>query len=158
MTARTRQAIGMLAALLLGAVGYLLLGGGPDSATLREDVEVDWEIPVAPSGELSAADEVWNLRAPWGERPANVDAGDAEPAPPPPRLVGVVAEAGAFHAVFIIEGAGETRVKAGDRLPGGGRVIAVSRFQVTWTDGQGTRHEQELLADPLPPAATDGSP
>lgn len=150
----------MAAALALGATGHALLGDGPGSATAGHLVAVDWTSPAVPSQELSAADAVWEGRTPWGERPATA-AGDGEPEIPPLMLVGVVAESDGSRAVFIVPGQGEVQAKAGDSLPDGGRVTAVTPFLVSWTDGGGTQHEQALLADlraPLPAAEPTGNP
>ncbi len=146
-----RRALVPVAALVLGGLAFLALGPGPDPESVGAQVHVDWRLPAAPARELGAADKVWTKNAPWGGRPAKAAAGqDAKPAPPPLLPVGVVATAGGFRAVFIAAGGPETRAKAGDTLPDGGRVTKVSRFHVSWIDGQGTKHEQELLADPLP--------
>lgn len=142
-----RRAWLIAAALLLGGLAFLGLGDGPGSQAGTVPTHVDWRLPAAPAQELAAADGVWVARAPWGAPPKPVD---AIPPPPPPIPVGVVASGKAFRAVFVTLGGPEVRVKAGDALPDGGRVTAVSRFHVSWIDGQGTKHEQELLADPLP--------
>lgn len=143
-----RRAALLVAAWLLGGLAFLALGAGPGTRTGAPGAHVDWRLPAAPAQELAAADEVWTLRAPWGAPAKPADA--APPPPPPPVPVGVVASGGVFRAVFVTPGGPEVRVKAGDALPDGGRVTAVSRFHVSWIDGQGAKHEQELLADPLP--------
>ncbi|MDQ2702906.1 MAG: hypothetical protein M3Y70_08900 [Pseudomonadota bacterium] len=150
MMAWPRSVILPCAALAIGGLAFLLLGPGPGPQSASGLAHVDWQLPDPPARELDAPDKVWTGRAPWGGGAARPGA-DAEPPPPPPLVpVGVVASGQGFRAVFIAAGGPEVRVKAGDTLPDGGQVTAVSRFHVSWIDGQGTKHEQELLADPLP--------
>jgi hypothetical protein len=135
-------------ALLLGGGAFVLLGDGPGSQAGAHQGGGGWSLPAAPSRELAGPDGVWASRAPWGRPEA--ERTEAAPPPPPWRPVGVVANGRTFRAVFVTPGNPETVAGAGDKLPDGGRVLAVSRFHVTWTDGQGNKREQELLADPLP--------
>lgn len=159
MSGILKPLLGMAAAFLLGALAWWLVGPGPDRAASRPGLHVDWQLPDVEKQELAAADAVWKQRAPWGSQAGATGAGEAEPAPPPPSTpVGVVAAGKGFRAVFVTPGADEVQVKAGDRLPDGGRVIAVSRFRIGWIDAQGTKHEQELLSDPLLSVPTASSP
>src|SRR5690606_34400005 len=113
---------------------------------------LEWTLPEPLVRELEAADAVWSMRTPWGAA-SSPEAGAAEAAAPVPVLVGVVAEGGEFRAVFVLQGTGEVQARVGDVLPDASKVTAVSRFRVEWTDAQGNQHEQELLANPLPPAS-----
>lgn len=158
MTPWTRRGLWMAAAFAIGAAGYAVLGDGPGTASAGRGVAVDWDLPDVQSQELSATDEVWDVRTPWGARPATA-AGEGEPDTPPLMLVGVVAEAGGSRAVFIVPGQGEVQAKAGDPLPDGGQVTGVTPFLVSWTDGDGTQHEQALLADlRAPPPGAEPTP
>ncbi len=151
MTPVARRILLAVSSVVLGAAAFLAFGPKPGAGTARDAAGVDWALPSPAAVELAAADEVWMSRAPWGAPPASAD---AEPPPPPPPVpVGIVASGGQFRALFVVPGGLETRAGAGDALPDGGRVLKVSRFRVTWVDGQGTQHEQELLADPLPQVA-----
>lgn len=156
MTLRPRIAIALLAPLAAGAVGFMLLGNGPGQAPADFGREVDWVLPSPDARELQGADEVWSTQVPWGARQVSAGSPEVPDAAPPPMLVGVVAANGGFRAVFLLPQGGEARFAPGESLPGGGRVDEVTRFVVRWTDARGTQHEQELLADPLPPA-TGGS-
>lgn len=152
MTRTLRRILLALVALALGAAAFLAFGHKPGAGATQAAAGVDWSLPSPAAVELAAADEVWMSRAPWGAPPGSTN---AEPPPPPPPVpVGIVASGGKFRALFVVPGGAETRAGAGDALPDGGRVLEVSRFRVTWVDGQGTKHEQELLADPLPQVAT----
>ena len=151
MTPWLRSLLLLLSAVAIGAAAFLAFGHKPGAGTAQGAAGVDWTLPSPAAVELAAADEVWMSRAPWG---APARSADAEPAPPPaPVPVGVVASGKQLRAVFVVPGGPETRAGAGDALPDGGRVLKVSRFHVSWVDGQGTQHEQELLADPLPQVA-----
>jgi len=151
MTAVRRQLLLALAALAIGVAAFLAFGRKPAAGTGPAGAGVDWTLPSPAAVELAAADEVWLSRAPWGAPPPSADA--APPPPPPPVPVGVVASGKVLRAIFVVPGGPGIRAGAGDALPDGGRVLKVSRFHVTWVDGQGTKHEQELLADPLPQVA-----
>ena len=59
----------------------------------------------------------------------------------------------ALLAVFLAPDGTTTRLRAGEDIPGGGRVDAVTETNVSWTDPRGGRHEQRLLVDPLPTQA-----
>lgn len=157
MTPWARRGAWMAAAIALGVAGYAVLGDGPGSASDRGVVAVDWDLPDVPSRELPATDAVWELRTPWGARPATA-AGEGEPEMPPLMLVGVVAAAEGARAVFILPGQGEVQAKAGDPLPDGGQVNEVTPFLVAWTDRDGTRHEQALLANPGAPLSGAEAP
>lgn len=149
-----RRGLGVAVACMAGALAYLTLGDGPHTATARAPAPVDWRLPTPVASDPARADIVWAERAPWGAPPKPKE--ELPPPPPPPVPVGVVAVGRGFQAVFVVPGAAEVRVGAGDALPGGGRVVAVERFHVKWTDPQGELHERELLSDPLPPLDANG--
>lgn len=154
-----RPMLGMAAAFLLGALAWWQAGSGPEGAASRPALRVNWQLRAVEKQDLAAVDAVWKERAPWGAPAGATASGEAEPAPPPPSIpVGVVVVGRGFRAVFVTPGADEVRVRAGDRLPDGGRVTAVSRFRIDWIDAQGTKHEQELLSDPLLSVPTASSP
>ena len=139
--------------LLAGALGYLLLGAGPRSNPARDVAQAGWALPAEPAHDLAAADTLWTQRAPWG---AAANAATGATAAPAPVLVGVVVERGRYEALFAVAGAPLLRVRAGDALPGGGRVTAITHNRVSWTDPAGQPRQRELLVEPreapVPPA------
>lgn len=150
MSAGLRIILGMVLAAALG--GLLAFRGGlPRTDAPRNGARAEWSLPAPAKPALASADRIWEERAPWGAPPPPPP--PPEPPPPPPPVPVGIAGAGkrGLHAIFVVPGTtGELRVRPGGRLPDGGRVLSVTRFRVVWRDGGGTRHEQELLADPLP--------
>lgn len=140
-----RRGAWMAGALALGAACQLMFGDDPGAGAAVAQGAVDWSLPDAPSADLTAFDETWSRRTPWGAASATAN-GEGEPEEPPLMLVGVIAGAGEHRAVFIQAGLGEVQAKAGDPLPGGGSVSEVTPFLVAWTDGDGIQHEQTLLS------------
>jgi len=156
MSAWMRAGAGMLVAAALGAL-LAYRSGLPrtdDSGAVRQPA---WRLPQGGTPALKAPDLVWAERAPWGAPPPP-PVPPPPPPPPPPMPVGVIASGPRhFQALFVVPGQPlEHRVRAGGRLPDGGRVLSVTRFRVVWRDGKGERHEQELLADPLPLTGAGG--
>ncbi len=138
--------------VLAGALLFALAGTVPSRLDRAGASASGWALPGLPD-RSAAADEaasVWTERRPWGGAPAE-DAGAA--AVPVPVPVAIVSTRSGHEAVFVIPGAGEIRARAGDSLPDGGRVEQVDALSVAWTDGQGQRQEQRLLADPPRPLA-----
>lgn len=147
MKAWAKRAWATAAAFAAGGVAFLALGTQPDPGAPVADAHVDWRLPAREKQELAKPDAVWNDRAPWGAPKAP----EAAPPPPPPYLpVGVLATGRAWQAVFVASGQPEVQVKAGSRLPDGGKVTEVSRTRVAWTDREGNKREHEWLTDPLP--------
>lgn len=141
------------AALVLGALGYLLLGNGPADSARRGDVETAWSLPASPAVDLAAAQALWAERAPWGAAAS----GKVEEPPPPQALpVGVVVQPDGLEALFALPGEIPVAVREGGALPGGGQLESVSRTEVTWTDASGQSRTHELFVDPLPTQATGG--
>lgn len=143
-----RRALPVAGPLLAGALGYLLLGAGPRSNVARNMPPADWALPTEPVLDLVAADGIWAQRMPWG---AAASAGPGGQPAPAAVLVGVIVERGDIHALFAVSGAPILEVREGDALPGGGRVTAISRNQVTWTDSVGQAQQRELLVAPREP-------
>jgi hypothetical protein len=147
MTPWTRRAWTTVAAFALGGLACLAAGARPDVGAAAADSHVDWRLPAPPEQELAGPDAVWKDRAPWGAAPVAKDA----PPPPPPYLpVGVLATGRSWQAIFVAAGQPEVQLKPGDALPDGGKVTAVSRTRVAWTDREGRKREHQLLTDPLP--------
>lgn len=143
----TRGAWTMAAAFVAGGLGFLAFGAGPGFGPGGPAAHVDWRLPAKETQELAKPDEVWKDRAPWGAQAPE----GAPPPPPPPYLpVGVLASGRSWEAIFVAAGQPEVQVKPGDALPDGGKVTAVSRARIAWTDREGTKREHELLTDPLP--------
>lgn len=146
MTAWSRRCLLVLACAVAGAIGFAFAGSRPDPGEGAGSGRVDWSLPTGARMELAAADGVWKTRPPWGALPA-----DASAAPAPRYVpVGIVGAGASLYAVFAAPGLPEAHVRAGDRLPDGGRVTRISRLHLSWIDAQGDKHEHELLADPLP--------
>lgn len=142
-----RRVLPFVGPLLVGALGYLLLGTGPRSNAVRNPVPAQWALPADPAFDLPAADALWAQRAPWGAA-ANAAAQQEAPAPV---LVGVIVERGLYEALFAVAGAPLHRARVGDPLPGGGLVTSITRTRVSWNDAAGRPHERELLAAPREP-------
>lgn len=136
-------------ALACGAMASLLFGYGPQRVESGPAPEDAWSLPDTDPAGSGRADAVWEQRQPWGAppAPAAAEAGMPEPVAIP---VGTAVVAGKLLAVFLSPDGSVVRLKPGDAISSGGRVDAVTRFHVAWTDARGTKHEQELLADPLP--------
>jgi hypothetical protein len=140
---------GLAAGLACGALAWIAFGQGPRPDANGRGGDEAWALPADAALELAPADAVWNRRFPWGAPPPPPDAAPA--APEPMAIpVGTARADGRLMAVFVVPDGSTVRLKPGDALPGGGRLDAVTQFHVTWTDARGTKHEQELLADPLP--------
>lgn len=155
MTHVGRSILGVVLVLVVGAAAQRLLGGRPESGPVHAGVDEAWAIPPAPVPDMEPAEAVWVTRGPWGLPPKPA----TEPPPPPPPApvpVGVAAVRGGFEALFFVPGSGEVRLKAGATLPGGGRVVSVSRFRVGWVDRDGDEQEHELFGDPLPQVSPTG--
>lgn len=138
-----------LAPLMAGVLLFALFGSVPGRLDNGTRDDTPWSLPAMPGHDASAATDTWAQRRPWGGSDVDRtdDPGTAIALSPVP--VAIVAGFGGNEAVFLIPGGGEFRTRAGDPLPDGGRVEQVDMLSVTWTDGQGVRHQQRLLADNL---------
>lgn len=148
-----RRALPVAVPLLVGALGYLLLGNGPRSTATKATTQAPWALPAADAPDMAAAEALWTTRPPWG---AAVAAQTAEAPVPTAAPLGVVMTRDGFRAVFALPGAIPFMVRPGDPLPGGGSVTEVSRAKVSWTDAAGTTQQRELLTDPAPPRSPGG--
>ena len=154
-----RSALRRLAPWLLpalaGALLFALFGTVPSRLDHAGPSGTAWALPDVPDrlAAAAAADAVWAERYPWGGAPPVEDPAVAAAAVAPVP-VAIVSTGSGHEAVFVIPGsAGEIRTRAGDTLPDGGRVEQVDALSVAWTDSQGQRQEQRLLADKLRPLA-----
>lgn len=149
---RERLVVG--SALVVGALGYLLLGTGPSAVDSRRAASAPWELPPAASQDLATAKALWTERVPWG---AAASGAANEPPPPQSLPVGVLVQFDGLKALFALAGGEPVVVPVGGALLDGGIVTSISRSTVTWNDGAGKAHEFELFVDPLPaPAAGVG--
>lgn len=139
----------LIAGLACGALAWFAFGNGPHPDAANRTAAETWALPSAAAPELAAADAVWKKRHPWGVPPAEASAAAAAPVPVA-IPVGTTRADGRLVAVFILPDGSVGRVKPGAAIAGGGRLDSVTQFHVAWTDARGTKHEQELLADPLP--------
>lgn len=153
MTPVWRKAWPVIGALLVGTLGYALLGNSPRSSAARVTPKGAWALPVQSAPDLAAAQALWSTRPPWGAAAAGQTAQAAVPSAIP---VGVVMDRGGLQAVFALPGAIPFHVREGDPLPGGGQVTAISRTQVTWTDAAGNTRQRELLVGPVPSTTSGG--
>jgi hypothetical protein len=141
------------AGLACGALAWFAVGAGPQADAGNGAGAESWALPPAASLELADADAVWKKRAPWGAPPAAAEAPGAAPVPMA-IPVGTTRADGRLLGVFVAPDGSTVRLKPGDAIPGGGHLDALTQFHVSWTDARGTKHEQELLADPLPMQAS----
>ena len=142
MTPRLRKVVPFVAPLLLGAVGYLLVGEGPSSAPVRAGESADWALPAIAATDISPAAPVWTARAPWGSEVAAADAAPEVAIRP----VGVVAVGDSLFALFT-QGDSVVRVAKGGFLADGGQVTAIRPDVVEWADAAGKVQRRELMVD-----------
>lgn len=139
----------LVAGLGCGALAWFAFGNGPRPDAGNLPTAGAWALPPIVAPELAAADKVWKKRHPWGVPPAAASAPAAAPVPlaiP----VGTTRAGGRLLAVFLLPDGSIGRLSPGAAIAGGGRLDSVTQFHVAWTDARGTKHEQALLADPLP--------
>lgn len=153
MTPRLRKAVPFVAPLLVGVVGYLLIGEGPSSAPVRAGETAGWELPAIAATDISPAAPVWTARAPWG---SEVAAADATP-DVAIRPVGVVAVGDSLFALFT-QGDSVVRVPKGGFLADGGQVTAIRPDVVEWADAAGKVQRRELMVDVVDAGAESDSP
>ncbi len=142
MTPRMRKAAPFVAPLLLGAVGYLLIGEGPSSSAVRAGESARWALPAIAATDISPATPVWTERAPWGSETAAVEAAPEMAIRP----VGVVAVGDSLFALFT-QGDRVVRVPNGGFLADGGQVTAIRPDVVEWADAAGKVQRRELMVD-----------
>ena len=61
--------------------------------------------------------------------------------------VGVAKEGRNYIAIFQVNGNGVMRLRAGGRLPDGGKVLQVSGRRIVWLDADGKRQQREIFND-----------
>lgn len=160
-----RLLLGALLALALGAAANFAFVDVPGRAVAPRAGAEDWTLPQSPRPPLATVEAAWEKSPPWPQPPPpqEVAAGAAEalevPAPVP---VGVARSRNGARAVFTVAGAGTVLLRAGEPLPGGGRVLRVSGLSVEWLDAKGERQQREIFnsyqiqeeaaALPAPPA------
>jgi hypothetical protein len=115
-----------------------------------------WTTPPGVGHDLKASDRLWAKYGPWGLPPPPPPAPPPPPPPPAPVPVGIIARPGGLNALFVLPGGAEFQVPRGGKIPGGGRLVAISRVHITWIDRDGKKREQELLGDPMSPIAPGG--
>lgn len=151
MKAFIRPACFTVLMVAAGAMSYHYLGDQPETGAAPDPAGESWSPPQPFTLKLADPEAVWKTRGPWGLPPRPAPVPPPPPPPPPvPVPVGIVASRTGLEALFVVPGAGEMRLKVGGKLPDGGRVTAISAFQIRWTDGKGNKHERELFGGPLP--------
>lgn len=148
----TLAALFVLAAFIGGGLLQRALFEPPPTQLAMARARDAWVLPADGSW-LGSADAFWTGARPLGAPPTP----PPPPPPPPPPVVppavpaGVVVGAdGRYESIFLDPILGEVRLKAGDRMPQGGRVTRITRTAVEWVDGKGTRYRHAMLADPPP--------
>ena len=152
MTPWIRPLAGVAACVVAGALAWFAFGAGPDIVSPSGPGEGGWQLRADTARDVAASEAVWSRRHPWGAVAAGPAEG-AEAQPPPAIPVGTTRDGDALLAVYLAPDGTTTRLRAGEDIPGGGRVDAVTETNVSWTDPRGGRHEQRLLVDPLPTQA-----
>lgn len=143
-----RLLLGALLALALGAAANFAFVDVPGRAVAPRAGAEDWTLPQSPRPPLATVEATWEKSPPWPQPPPpqEVAAGAAEalevPAPVP---VGVARSRNGARAVFTVAGAGTVLLRAGEPLPGGGRVLRVSGLSVEWLDAKGERQQREMF-------------
>lgn len=145
------------AAFGAGAGAYLALGASPEKVVPRPPVDPEWKPVEARVPDLALADARWSEHSPWGAVPKPVEA-PPPPPPPPPMAVGIVKTPRGPEAIFTVHDAGEIRVAPGGRLPGGGRLLRIAGFRITWIDAKGMKQEREMFTVFKPTSAPGESP
>lgn len=141
-----RSVIVVVAALLLGALASQYLAASPAAVRAQPQPAVVWTDGWAPGPDPADAVSVWQSASPWGAAPAA--AAEALPPPPPPPVpVGVAKEGRNYIAIFQVNGNGVMRLRAGGRLPDGGKVLQVSGRRIVWLDADGKRQQREIFND-----------
>jgi hypothetical protein len=136
------------AGLLAGVIANLLFGPAPSTMDEIAPVREAWSPPAMRLPDLAAADRQWRALAPRGAPPKPVEP-PPPPPPDPPVPVGIVGTGKARQAIFLIDGGEDFRGGVGERLPDGGRILAISAIMVDWVDGNGQRHSRRMFIDPM---------
>ena len=152
MSPRMRPLAAGAACVVAGALAWFAFGTGPAVVSPSGAGEGGWQLRPDATRNLAASEALWSERHPWGAVAAD-PAEEAEAQPPPAIPVGTARDGDGLLAVFLVPDGTTSRLRAGDEIPGGGRVDAVTESEVSWTDPRGGRHEQRLLVDPLPTQA-----
>ena len=160
-----RLLLGALLALALGAAANFAFVDVPGQSVAPRAGGEGWTLPQSPRPAPAMVEAAWEKSPPWPQPPPpqEVAAGAAEaPEVPPPVPVGVARSRNGARAAFSVAGAGTVLLRAGEPLPGGGRVLRVSGLSVEWLDAKGERQQREMFnsyqiqeeaaALPAPPA------
>ena len=147
----------VVAAFAIGVGAYFAFGASPAKVVPRPLVDPEWKPAEARVQDLALADARWSEHSPWGAVPKPAEM-PPPPAPPPPMAVGIVKTPRGQEAIFMIHDAGEIRVAPGGSLPGGGRLLRISGFRITWIDDKGMKQEREMFAVFKPTSAPGESP
>ena len=129
------------AALLAGALGFILLGTTPTRVAADSAAAAGWAVPEVDAGLPADAQAAWR-QAVWASQPATV--ADLT-ATPQPTLLGIVRTAAGRVAVFQLADGSRVRAATGERLPGGAEITALDATRATWRDADGQVHEARLL-------------
>lgn len=151
-----RDLLLVVAAFVLGAWGWKWIGKPPAPPAAGQAAGEAWSLPPPAGPRLKQVDLLWLEHAPWGLPPPPPEPPPPPPPPPAPHPVGILATPGGLKAVFVVPGGGEFSLRRGEKLPGGGRLVSITRFRIAWIDRDGKKREHELLGDPLAAPAPSG--
>lgn len=153
---RRQSFLAILAAGLLGAIGYLLFGPGPGLAEVEDRPVGDFVLLGVAAADSQSAAEVWRARQPWGGNDpgtGNETGSSSAQAGTPQsvqsaRPVGTLRTSANRMALFAVPGQPLLRVQQGTRLPDGSEVLEVGATLVRWRDAQGSERTSRLLSGP----------
>lgn len=142
-----RLALGALLALAIGAGANFVFVDVPGQPAAPSAGADDWTLPQSPRPALATVEAAWEKNSPWPLPPPQEAAASAAEAPevPAPVPVGVARSRSGARAVFSVAGSGTVLLRAGERLPGGGRVLRISGLSVEWLDAKGERQQREMF-------------
>ena len=140
----------------LGAWAWRWMGPTPSEPARGHAANESWKLPGTAAPRLGTVDALWSRHGPWGRPPPPPEPPPPPPPPPAPHPVGILATPGGLKAVFLVPGGGEFPVRRGEKLPGGGRLVSITRFRITWIDRDGKKRQHELLGDPVAPPVPPG--
>jgi len=149
-----RNLLAIAVAFSGGMAAFHAFGPAPAAIALAKPAPVKWGIARGAGPDLDGADGIWDERAPWGAPPKPVEP-PPPPPPPAPVPVGIVKVARGYEAIFMVPGSGvEFRLRPGDRLPEGGRLLRIQGLRVLWIDRDNKKQQREMFIDPLQPPAS----
>ncbi len=143
-----RLLLGALLAVAFGVAANFALVDVPGQAEIPRAAAEDWTLPQSPRPVPAMVEAAWEKSPPWPLPPPPQEvaaSSGAAPEVPAPVPVGVARSRNGARAIFSVAGAGTVLLRAGEPLPGGGRVLRVSGLSVEWRDAKGERQQREMF-------------